>query len=62
MYTFQKSTRKNKKYMIEYNGVIIHFGDKRYEQFEDKALGLYIKIKTIMTKNVESLIEKEQKE
>ena len=39
--TFLKSTRKNKKYRIKYNGDIIHCGQKRYEQFEDKALGLY---------------------
>ena len=35
MYTFQKSTRKNKKYMVNYNNKWIHFGDTRYEQYED---------------------------
>ena len=37
MPSFERSTRKNKKYMTLYNGKIIHFGDLRYEQFEDKA-------------------------
>ena len=35
MYTFQKSTRKNKKYMVNYNNKWIHFGDTRYDQYED---------------------------
>ena len=35
MYTFQESTRKNKKYMVKYNDKWIHFGDKRYDQYED---------------------------
>lgn len=39
-YTFEKSTRKNKKYMTTYQGRTIHFGDKRYEHFFDK-IGLY---------------------
>ena len=31
-----KSTRKNKKYMVlNNNNNIVHFGDKRYEQFRD---------------------------
>jgi hypothetical protein len=39
---FKKSTRKNKKYMVKYNNKIIHFGDKRYEHYEDKTpLKLY---------------------
>ena len=42
MYTFQKSTRKNKKYMVKYDNKWIHFGDKRYDQHEDKTpLKLY---------------------
>ena len=41
MPSFERSTRKNKKYMTLYNGKIIHFGDQRYEHFEDNALGLY---------------------
>ena len=40
-YVFQKSTRKNKKYMVNYDHKWIHFGDTRYDQYEDKALGLY---------------------
>ena len=40
-YTFQKSTRKNKKYMVKSNGKYIHFGDTRYDQYEDRVLGLY---------------------
>ena len=40
-YAFQKSTRKNKKYMVNYDHKWIHFGDTRYDQYEDKALGLY---------------------
>ena len=41
MNTFQESTRKNKKYMVNYNNKWIHFGDTCYEQYEDKALRLY---------------------
>ena len=43
MLIFQKSNRKNKKYMVTLpNGKIIHFGDKKYQQFEDKTpLQLY---------------------
>jgi len=38
----KKSNKKNKKYQIETNNGIVHFGDKRYEQFEDTSgLGLY---------------------
>jgi hypothetical protein len=38
----KKSTRKNKKYQIKYKGKIIHFGDTRYEHYEDKThLKLY---------------------
>jgi hypothetical protein len=33
---FELSTRKNKKYMTTYKGKIIHFGDKRYQQYFDK--------------------------
>ena len=40
MPTFELSTRKNKKYMTTYQGRTIHFGDTRYDQFEDK-IGLY---------------------
>ena len=42
MPTFTKSNRKNKKYMVEYKGKKIHFGDIRYSQFRDTTgLGLY---------------------
>lgn len=38
----QKSTRKNKKYMIKVNNKWVHFGDSRYEQFKDSTpLKLY---------------------
>ena len=39
---FKRSTRKNKKYMVRYNGKWIHFGDTRYKHYEDTTgLGLY---------------------
>jgi hypothetical protein len=34
---FKVSTRKNKKYMIEYNNKWIHFGDKNYKHFFDST-------------------------
>ncbi len=38
----KKSTRKNKKYMVKYEGKTYHFGDNRYPQFKDSTgLGLY---------------------
>jgi hypothetical protein len=41
-YTFAKSTRKNKKYMVNYNGKIIHFGHIDYEHYRDSTpLKLY---------------------
>ena len=43
MYTFKKSTRKNKKYDAYKNGsYLLSFGDSRYEQYFDK-IGLYSK-------------------
>ena len=30
----QKSNRKNKKYVVDYCGSKIHFGDSRYESFD----------------------------
>jgi len=43
MYTFKKSTRKNKKYDVYKNGkYLVSFGDSRYEQYEDTTpLKLY---------------------
>ena len=39
---FKKSNVKNKKYSVTSpNGKTINFGDKRYTQFKDNALGLY---------------------
>jgi hypothetical protein len=39
---FKKSTRKNNKYMVDYGGTWIHFGNKNYQQFKDRTgLGLY---------------------
>lgn len=32
---FKTSTRKNKKYMVLYNGKWIHYGQKGYEDFLD---------------------------
>tara|TARA_R110001592_G_scaffold32722_1_gene114366 strand:+ start:207 stop:449 length:243 start_codon:yes stop_codon:yes gene_type:complete len=40
LYSPIKSNRKHKKYMVMTKKGIIHFGDKRYEQFKDK-IGLY---------------------
>ena len=40
LHTPIKSNRKNKKYMVLTKKGIIHFGDKRYQQFKDK-IGLY---------------------
>ena len=40
LYKPVKSTRKNKKYMVLTKSGVIHFGDKRYEQFKDK-IGIY---------------------
>ncbi len=38
----QKSTRKNKKYMIKVNNKHVHFGDSRYQQYKDQTpLKLY---------------------
>lgn len=39
-FDFQKSTRKNKKYMVRVNNKLLHFGDNRYQQYKDK-IGLY---------------------
>jgi len=39
-FDFQKSTRKNKKYMVKVNNKTVHFGDNRYEHYNDK-IGLY---------------------
>ena len=40
--TLQKSTIKNKKYMIHVNNVWIHFGDTRYQHYKDSTpLKLY---------------------
>ena len=39
---FEKSKSKNKKYsVITPSGKTINFGDLRYQQFKDTALGLY---------------------
>lgn len=42
LYIVKKSTRENKKYDVfdEDNNYLLSFGDKRYEQYEDK-IGLY---------------------
>lgn len=39
---FQKSTRKDKKYMVFYNNKWIHFGHPSYEHYKDNTnLKLY---------------------
>lgn len=39
---FSISKRKHKKYsVITPSGKVVHFGDKRYGHFKDKALGVY---------------------
>ncbi len=39
---FRKSTTKNKKYDVLYNGIYIPFGDIRYQHFHDQTpLKLY---------------------
>lgn len=39
---FKKSTRKGKKYMVNYNGKLIHFGDSQMQQYFDSVpLKLY---------------------
>jgi len=39
---FEKSTRKNKKYMVFYNNKWIHFGHTSYDHYEDTTpLKLY---------------------
>ena len=38
----KKSTRKNKKYMVEIDGKIIHFGSSQHQQYKDRTkLALY---------------------
>jgi len=38
MYLIKKSTHKNKKYMAVFKtGVVVHFGDNRYQQYHDKT-------------------------
>lgn len=40
--TFKKSTRKHKKYMVQYKDGWIHFGDTRYQHYKDSTpLKLY---------------------
>jgi uncharacterized protein YlbG (UPF0298 family) len=40
--SFRKSTKKNKKYdAIMSDGSIVSFGHPLYQQYKDKALGLY---------------------
>lgn len=44
-YTISKSTRQHKKYMATFsNGKTVHFGDNRYQQYKDSALGIYTKL------------------
>lgn len=39
-YTYNKSTHKDKKLMVEVDGKIIHFGDRNMEHYRDKT-GFY---------------------
>ena len=41
MRQIRKSTRKHKKYDAYYKGKWVSFGDSRYTQYKDCALGLY---------------------
>lgn len=41
MFKFRKSTKKNKKYDAVFNDKVVSFGDNRYEQYKDNALGIY---------------------
>lgn len=44
-YIISKSTRKYKKYMATFpNGKVVHFGDNRYQQYKDSALGVYTRL------------------
>lgn len=44
MYTFRKSTRKNKKYdVFKNNKYLVSFGDNRYQQYFDK-IGSYSRL------------------
>jgi hypothetical protein len=36
-YNYEKSTRPNKKLMVEVKGKLIHFGDRNMQQFKDKT-------------------------
>lgn len=36
-YTYEKSTRKNKKLMTVVDGKKIHFGNPKYQHFKDKT-------------------------
>jgi hypothetical protein len=41
-FTFRKSKYNNKKYEAVFpNGRVVKFGDTRFQQYKDKALGLY---------------------
>jgi hypothetical protein len=36
-YNFQRSTRAHKKYMVEVDGRVVHFGDSRYQHYKDRT-------------------------
>jgi hypothetical protein len=36
-YTYEKSTRKDKKLMTRVDGKLIHFGNPKYQHFKDKT-------------------------
>ena len=36
-YDYEKSTRKGKKLMVKVNNKTIHFGNDKYEHYEDKT-------------------------
>lgn len=36
-YNYEKSTRPNKKLMVEVNGKRLHFGDRNAEHYKDKT-------------------------
>jgi hypothetical protein len=49
-YTYEKSTRKDKKLMTKVDGKTIHFGNPKYEHFTLKTAQVFGHILTIKIK------------
>ena len=63
-YTIKKSTRNHKKYMAVFSDgrPSVHFGDNRYQQYEDKtSLKLYSKLNHKDEKRKKSYYERHGK-